>query len=164
MTLLGQIVTGDSSSAIDVIATGTDYLVQVALLRKAENALRDLCNFDIFSVRTMVLQNTLKQGLTPNKNSATTYSLGNYFDNSTVYIGKYFGSTIYADALMQWTYDESKGNGSGKSGELVFQPELGLELSSPFANIRWNFAPDLGALQDSWVPATSVTLSWKLSF
>ena len=112
----------------------------------------------------MVLQNAVKQGLGMNKNPGNTPSVGNYFDNSTVYIGKYFGSSLYADALLQWTYDEAKATRDGSSQGLVFQPELGFELSSPFANIRWNFAPDLGALQNSWVPATSVTLSWRFTF
>ena len=164
MSLLGQLVTGDSDNVGNFLLAVGDYGVQVTVLRKIENALRDLLNFDIFSIRTMVLQNAVKQGLGMNKNPGNTPSVGNYFDNSTVYIGKYFGSSLYADALLQWTYDEAKATRDGSSQGLVFQPELGFELSSPFANIRWNFAPDLGALQNSWVPATSVTLSWRFTF
>ena len=68
-SLLGQIVTADSTnqngtfSIGNMLIAGLDYSVQVTLLRKGEDALRDLCNFDIFSVRTMMLQNALKQGL-----------------------------------------------------------------------------------------------------
>lgn len=164
MTILGQIVTGDSSNVTDVLWSTADTALQVTLVRKIENALRDFFNFDIFSVRTMILQNALKQSLNTQNQTAENNSLGNYFDNTTVYIGKYFGSELYADALLQWTYDSSKDNGTSMVSGLVFQPELGFELSAPFANIRWNFAPDLGALQSSWVPATSITLSWKFNF
>ncbi len=91
--------------------------------------------------------------------------ISNLFDNSTVYIGKYFGSSIYVDALMHWTYDDSKTSSLDTTGGgLVFQPEIGLELESPFANIRWSFAPNLGELQQSWVQSTSITLSWRLNF
>ena len=103
-----------------------------------------------------------------NQDAANTNSFGNYFDNSTVYIGKYFGSALYADALLQWTYDSSKYEKDNPVSGIVFQPELGFELSSPFANIRWNLAPNLGSFEGSWydplvaslVPATSITLSW----
>lgn len=171
MALLGQIVTADANedgrlNVSNILFAGLDFGVQVTLLRKGEDALRDLLNFDILSMRTMLLQNALKQGLnTTNKDAANMYSFGNYFDNSTVYIGKYFGSALYADALLQWTYDSSKYQKDNPVSGIMFQPELGFELSSPFANIRWSFAPDLGsAFTNSWVPATSITLSWKLSF
>lgn len=167
MSLLGQIVTADSSSEgkIDfgnLLAAGLDFGVQVTVLRKAEDSLRDFFNFDIFSMRTMLLQNALKQSLNTDQN--TKYTFGNYFDNSTVYIGKYFGSNLYADAMLQWSYDSSKYKEGDPVSGIVFQPELGFELAAPFANIRWSYAPDLGSLLDSFVSATSITLSWKYSF
>ncbi|HBD68996.1 MAG TPA: hypothetical protein DC014_06950, partial [Treponema sp.] len=91
-------------------------------------------------------------------------SIGNYFDNSTVYIGKYFGTSLYADAMLHWTYDENKDMSGSETGGIVFQPEIGLEMEAPFANIRWNFAPDLENFADTVVSSTSVTLSWRLTF
>ena len=144
------------------MATTSDFLAQTLFVRKIENALRDFLNFDIFSLRTTVLQNAITQGLSGNNENMD--SIGNYFDNTTVYIGKYFGSTVYADALMQLTYDKSAEGLFGEDGGLIFHPEVGLEFAAPFANIRWQFAPDLGALDSSWVPATSITLSWRMQF
>ena len=165
MEILGQIASGDASSVGNFLVAAGDYGVQVTLLRKIESALRDLSNFDIFSVRTTILQNSIMQGLNMNRTSDNNSIIGNLFDNSTVYIGKYFGDDIYADALLHWTYDKTKVDSGGTSGNgLVFQPEIGLEFEAPFANIRWNFAPDLGELQQSWTQATSITLSWRVSF
>lgn len=165
MEILGQIASGDASSVGNFLVAAGDYGVQVTLLRKIESALRDLSNFDIFSVRTTILQNSIMQGLNMNRASDNNSIIGNLFDNSTVYIGKYFGDDIYADALLHWTYDKTKLDSGGTSGNgLVFQPEIGLEFEAPFANIRWNFAPDLGELQQSWTQATSITLSWRVSF
>ena len=91
--------------------------------------------------------------------------IGNLFDNSTVYIGKYFGKDVYADALLHWSYDKRDGSSGEAMGKgLVFHPEIGLEFNAPFANIRWNFAPDLSDFQESWAKATSVTLSWRFAF
>ena len=49
-------------------------------------------------------------------------------------------------------------------GKLVLQPEIGLELPTPFVNIRWSIAPDINSAQNLWVPDTSLSLSWKFSF
>lgn len=167
MELMGQIVTADSANVGAFAMAGGDYLVQATVIRQIENALRELLNFDIFSIRTMVLQNAVKSGMSNDSDEKQT-TFGNFFDNSTVYIGKYFGSSVYIDALMHWTYDDTKLSETTSRG-LVFQPEFGLEMSSPFVNIRWGIAPDIEALQTqtnlkAWVPATSITLSWKLSF
>ena len=98
------------------------------------------------------------------KNEGKELTLSNFLDNTTVYIGKYFGSSIYADALLHFAYDESKIlNGESVSG-LVFQPEIGLEMDSPFGTIRWSLAPEIGSTQHLWVPASSISLSWKFTF
>ena len=162
MQLLGQIAAGDSSSISDMVSSTVDTVVQLTLFRKIEEGLRDLLNFDIFSVRTTVVQNAIKLNL--NQNSSKAVTIGNYFDNSTVYIGKYFGDTLFADAMLHWKYDESRENDSSPLSGLVFQPEIGFEISAPFANIRWNFAPDLGNVLDTWVSNTSLTLAWRFTF
>ena len=164
MELLGQVISADSENATSLFLAGGDYLMQSAVIRNIENALRELGKFDIFSVRTNVLQNAVKQSM--DKNSAGKQIVfSNFFDNSTVYIGKYFGSTVYVDALMHWTYDENKLENDSVTGGLVFQPEFGLEMTSPFVNIRWGVAPNIEAIQNNlWIPNTSITLSWKFSF
>ncbi|MBO4385494.1 MAG: translocation/assembly module TamB domain-containing protein [Treponema sp.] len=162
MEMLGQILTGDSSSMGTFAVTAGDFVTQTLILRKVEKGLRDLLNFDIFSIRTSLLQNAITQNMSSQSKNTT---FGNYFDNTTVYIGKYFGNSVYVDGLLRWTYDENDVLfNDSEDGGLVFQPEFGLELMAPFANIRWQFAPEMGQLQESWVPATSVTLSWRFSF
>ena len=162
MTILGQALTADVQSGLDVILSGVDYGFNLLVLRKIENALRDFLNFDIFSLRTMGLQNSLKQWLTTDEGNKKL-TIGNFFDNTTVYIGKYFGSSIYADAMLHFAYDEKKALEDGTSSGLRFQPEIGLEMDSPFGAIRWSMAPDLENAQYLWVPSTSISLSWKFS-
>ena len=163
--LLGQVALADASNVSSLLISTVDYGVQVAVVRKIEDALRDLLNFDIFSIRTSLLQNAVRTGLdSSTTSSGKRASIGNYFDNSTVYIGKYFGTSLYADAMLHWTYDENKDLSDSGSGGIVFQPEIGLEMEAPFANIRWNFAPDLENFSDSVVSSASVTLSWRFTF
>ncbi|MCR5620770.1 MAG: translocation/assembly module TamB domain-containing protein, partial [Treponema sp.] len=176
MAMLGQVVSGDSDNAGSFLLSGLDYGIQFTVFKKMENALRDLLNFDIFSVRMNLLQNALNFGRSESRKSYNgtfrSYSnpLGNFLDNASVYMGKYFGDSIYADALLQFTYDEySEMTGAGVLGSgIVFRPEIGIELEAPFANIRWNFAPDLEALRYGNVPdivaGNSITLSWRFTF
>ena len=162
--MLGQIALGDSENMSSLLLATSDYALHSTFGRAIENKLRDLLNFDILSVRTMVLQNALKYGLSSNK-SDNDLAIGNFLDNSTVYIGKYFGSELYVDALLHWSYDETKVDNKFTPGGLVFKPEFGLELEAPFAYIRWNMAPDINAMMNNRIASsTSVTLSWKFSF
>jgi len=162
-SLLGQIVAADSENASNFLFAAGDYAVQSLLFRQTENKLRDLLNFDIFSLRTNVLQNALN--LSVANNPSQDYSFGNLFDNSTVYIGKYLGSSLYFDAMLQVSFEDSIVRNITAPGALVLQPEIGLELESPFGNIRWNFAPDIEALKNNqYVPASSVSLLWKFTF
>lgn len=163
-TLLGQIVSADSGNMSDIFIATTDYVVQSTIGRAIENKLRDWLNFDIFSVRTTVLQNTLRRGFSGDL-SRRDLSAGNFLDNSTVYIGKYFGSVLYADALMHLVYDKTRVDDSTTMQGITFQPEFGFELEAPFANIRWDMTPDITAiLNNVIVPSTALTLSWRLSF
>lgn len=175
--MLGQIVSGDSNSAGSLFLTGLDYGMQMTTFKKMENSLRDLMNFDIFSLRVNLLKNSLDYGMSSAKKDyngtfrSSGNVLGNFFDNTSVYIGKYFGDTVYADALFQFTYetntDREESAGIFGSG-IVFRPEIGIEFEAPFANIRWNFAPDLESLRygnpPSIVDGTSITLSWRFTF
>ena len=166
-TLLGEIVKGDSDSVTNLFIAASDYALQSLLGRSVENKLRDFLNFDILSIRTLVLQNAFKSSFLKDKsqNKSEDLTIGNLLDNSTVYIGKYIGSDLYLDALMHWSYDESRQNDFMTPGGLVFKPEIGLEIETPFANIKWKMAPEFTNVFDrKLVSSTSVTLSWKFSF
>nr|MCR5401722.1 translocation/assembly module TamB [Treponema sp.] len=185
-TMLGQIAIGDSENVSSLLLATGDYAIQSTIGRSLENTLREYLNFDIFSVRTKVLQNALKQNFSTGSDE-NKRAIGNYLDNSTVYIGKYFGSSLYADALMHLSYGEGiEGKFEGMSNGLEFQPEIGFEMdiSQMFAPV-WNiFLPKIGlnpsmavanirwSMDFNYQPATAVpldfnnaiTLSWKLSF
>ncbi len=167
MQLLGQVISADSSGVSDILGSGGDYFLQSTVMRRVENTLRELLNFDIFSIRTNVIQNSLKLSMDEDT-SNKQLTVGNFIDNSTVYMGKYFGSSIYVDSMLHWSYDENKINNGTSVNGIVFQPELGFEMTSPFVNIRLGVAPDINSLQkgllNTWVPSTSMTLSWKLAF
>lgn len=173
--LLGQIIIADSSgdntlSGASLLFAAGDYAIQSSVGRKVENSLREVLNFDIFSVRTNVLQNTLNYGVRRNSSSSKeVFTIGNLLDNSTVYMGKYLGSSLYFDTMFHLALDETVQSydelTASNSLNLNFQPEFGLELESPFVNIRWSVSPDIKALMNQhYTPSSALTLSWKFQF
>lgn len=162
LNILGQVAIADSESFREIIATAGEYYIQSTLIRDMENKLRDLMNFDIFSLRTNVIQNAIKMSVS-DQIDMSKITIGNFLDNTTVYIGKYLGSSLYVDAMLHLSLEG--GNDFSFSNGLLFKPEFGLELELPIANIRWNMAPDINAImRQQYVPSTSVSLSWKLTF
>ena len=162
--LLGQIIMADTDNIGQLLGTAGNYYLQSTLIRGIENKLRDLLNFDIFSVRTNVLQNAVNLGVSGNINN-NNISVGNFLDNSTVYIGKYLGSVLYVDAMLHLSAEDSSIPDISAPTGLLFQPEIGMELDLPVANIRWSMAPDINALiNHQYVPSASLSLSWKFSF
>ena len=93
--------------------------------------------------------------------SSSRFNMSTLLNNTTVYMGKYFGDSLYADAMLQLVYDETKINRDNSRGGLRVQPEIGFEMASPFVNVRWSLSPDTANFKNLWVPDTSVTLSWK---
>ena len=169
LALLGQAASGDSSRETilrNTVITASDIFTQMSLFRAGENKLRDVLGLDLFSVRTLILQNAI---LGPAMQAPTDapMTIGNYFDDTTVYMGKYLGSAIYADALLHFSYYDPKsventGDTQGAFGNLLFQPELGLEVNTPFFLLRWGFTPT--SPKTLYVADNSVTLSWKFSY
>jgi hypothetical protein len=67
--------------------------------------------------------------------------------------------------MLHVSLEDSTTNDITSAGKMLFQPEFGMELESPFANIRVNMAPDINALlKNKFVPSASVTLSWKFAY
>ena len=164
LEILGGIITSKSDNAASLVLATGDYALQTVFIRRLENALRDFFKFDIFSVRTMVVQNAVKQSVGRNSSGSGNLA-GNYLDGTTVYIGKYFGEAIFADAMLRLDYDKNRiGNHYTYDG-ISFRPELGFELAAPFAKIRWSVSPDLESILNmKIVENPAVTLSWKFSF
>ncbi len=162
MTMLGEIIIGinDNTSPLSLLGGLADYGTQLLLFRNVENAIRDTLNLDIFSFRTSFLENSLLYAL--DQSETKNFTAGNFLDNTSIYIGKYFDDTLYIDAMLQLLYYEDRPN-IGLEG-LVFKPEFGVELPSPFGTIRWSIAPEFTDNLSLMVPYTSISLKWQFNF
>ncbi|MDR0374317.1 MAG: translocation/assembly module TamB [Treponema sp.] len=177
-SLLGQNMTGassgDSTSAMQnlFLSSSADILSQFWLIRNAERRIRDWLHLDMFSFRAPIAQNLLSmafldrnQGADASQGNSTQRSngVGNYFDNTTVFLGKYVNSNMFVQGMLSLR-DEIGRNIEG----VTFAFDLGVELKTPLFNIRWNFVPTLDQTMLNprrlFVDDMSFTLTWRKSF
>jgi hypothetical protein len=163
MSLMGQSLVGatseDGSVSNPFLASSADLLAQSQVMRRIQGALRDFLHLDMFSVRTQFLQRAAFGifGIQPQAVDRIGW-VGNYFDNTSVFVGKYIGSNMFAQLMLSLRYDEKKRTFGG----YTFEPDLGLELQSPLGNIQWNLVP---SHPENWyINDCSFTISWNFTF
>jgi hypothetical protein len=162
LALLGQSITGNQidentgSYQRAFVNSTTDLFTQFVLMQHFEKPIRNLFKLDMFSVRTQFLQNFIF--------SEMGWQPGNYFDNTTISLGKYIGQDMFLQSVFSMRYDVNRANFGG----MAFQPpDIRFELQGPvFSNysfrISWDFVPEHP--ENWWVNDNSITLTLTRSF
>jgi len=163
-SLLGQNPQGEGGSQRNIAASAAiDTLAQFTVVRRLQRQVRDFLGLDMLSVRTQVFQNVVLQatGTQPGANDDNVdrpYRVGNYFDNTTVFMGKYFGADVFGQAMLTVKYDENKVT----MGGIKLEPELGIEMRNPLFDVRFNMVPLHP--QNWFIDDVSFSLIWRRSF
>jgi hypothetical protein len=162
-SLLGQNLNNEENDANTFqrffLTSTADILAQFVFVRQFERQIRNFLHLDMFSVRTQVLQNAVLNMTGLNQTPVDRSSrVGNYFDNTTVFGGKYIGQDMFVQGMLSMRYDENQSS----LGGLKLEPDIGVELQSPFFNIRWDFIPYHP--ENWWINDNSITLTWSKSF
>jgi len=120
---------------------------------KIEQQIRNFTRLDMFNVRTQFVQNVMYQALQSPVDR--TSGVGNYFDNTTVFGGKYIGQDMFVQGMLSMRYDANKDS-------FVLAPDIGIEMQNPLFGIRWDFSP---THPENWyVNDNSITLTWSKSY
>ncbi|GHV26152.1 hypothetical protein AGMMS4952_05600 [Spirochaetia bacterium] len=156
-----------------VLSSG-DFFSQFLLYRRIERAIRNFLRMDMFSFRTLAAQNALVQliGLQPTGTGSQApvdrFVAGSYFDNTAVFLGRYFGPDIFGQAMISFRYDENRTTpGELTEGGLTLgqgislEAEVGVELRGPLFDLQVNFNPR--HWENMFVDDFSFTLSRKWS-
>jgi hypothetical protein len=152
LALMGQNITGGTQTGentsrfqreMALINSTADILAQFTFGRLVERQIRNFLQLDMFSFRTQVLQNLLFRSTGLMQQPVDRNGWVNYFDNTTVFGGKYIGPDMFVQGMLSMRYDANKTTLGGMS----FQPDIGLELQGPVFNnynfrIRWDFVPE----------------------
>jgi hypothetical protein len=163
--LLGQNIVGGATNESGQITGAfggaiTDVLSQFSVVRRIERAIRDTLHIDMFSVRTQAISNVFLQMTNLETEQDRNRGIGRYFDNTTVFIGKYITSDFFMQGMLTLRYDDqiTELNQQG----LKFEPDIGIELRNPLFDIRWNIVPV--HVESLFIPDISITILWRRSF
>jgi hypothetical protein len=162
-SLLGQTLTGapsgeDGQIRGAFVSSGVDIFTQFLLTRRLERWIRNLLWLDMFSIRTQVIQTATLQLFGLQTPVDRIDGVGNYFDNTTVFLGKYFGPDMFTQFMLSLRYDKNEASRGG----LILEPDISIELHSPLVDIRWNFVPLHP--ESYYINDQSFTLMWRRSF
>jgi hypothetical protein len=170
-SLLGQNLTGAPSEGTNdalwnMVSAGSDILTQFYPIRWVERVVRDSLRLDMFSIRTSLLQNAAIQVMGLREPVDRNSSVGNYFDNTTVFLGKYFGPDVFGQMMLSVRYDENRvtfgdisQGGLTLWGGISLEMDLGVEIRNPLFDIQFNFVPR--HWENLFVDDLSFTLLWK---
>jgi hypothetical protein len=141
------------------LSSAVDFAAQFLVIRELEQQIRNFTRLDMFSMRTQVVQNLIFTTLGFMQAPVDrTFGVGNYFNNTTFFGGKYIGQDMFAHGMVSMRYDANRPEYWGLSLEY----DIGVELQSPLFNIRWNFVP---AHPENWfVNDNAITLTRRWSF
>jgi translocation and assembly module TamB len=154
----------DLSKAL--IFTGDFFLTQFGLIKSFENAVKDIFSLDLFTLRTQILQNLLRERLFQEQiaqEALQEQGLGRYLDNTTLFLGKYFGNDLFIEAMLRLRMSNNYIEELKAYEELQIESKISLEWKTPLALIELNFQPDFEDIF-STIAKASVALSWRFAF
>ncbi len=143
-----------------------DLLSQFSILRTFEDKVKQAFSLDLFSVRTDLLQNLFREkvlGQAPPTTSSPASSLGRYLDNTTFFLGKYFGNDLFLEAMINLRSNNALLSQYGNTGNLQIDSQILFDWKTPLFLLQLSVQPDPTDLLTS-LTKTSLSLSWGFSF
>jgi len=156
-----------SSAILGASSYGTQFL---GFLRPFESGVKNLLNLDFFLIRTQFLQRAFIYDIFRARDLTHTedQGLNTYLDNTSVFMGKYFGEYFFLQGLLRLStldfdrrrysyYDIPDFMG------MYLETDISLEVDTPLALIDFRFYPQINTFYDSLLD-TTLQLSWRFSF
>ena len=159
-SLLGQVPALDDASPDNMnvlLRSASEMLLQTVVFHRIEREVRNVLGLDMFSFRTQILQNAVFEAVRTREPEEQPATMGHYLDNTAVFLGKFISPQLFIHTMLAFRYDQFREEYGGMS----FEPELGLELRTPFVDIRWNFSPMHP--ENLFMNDQSISLIWQWS-
>jgi hypothetical protein len=163
----GNLLTQEGQEDVDfsqAVLLTSDLVTQFGVINRFERSVRDALGLDLFSVRTQLFQNlvlgSLGQPQYPLDN--TSPSLGKYFENTTVFLGKYLGSELFLELLFGLRSRSPFEPIPPGAGPVELEAEIGLEWQTPLFLLQWRFFPRNP--DTLFVTDNQLEFSWEFSY
>ena len=169
MAMLGSNVFAQlGSEKVDItsalVLTG-DLVSQFSIVRGFEQKVKDIFQLDLFSIRTQMIQNIILDRFAGSGISDNTSSdlFGKYLDNTTIYLGKYFGNSLFLQTMVQLGTTSGFSEDYTGNESLQIQTTINLEWETPFFLLDLAIEPDFINPVSS-LDNTSLSFSWGFSY
>jgi hypothetical protein len=163
----GNLLAAEGEDDVDfsqAVLLTSDLVTQFGVINRFERSVRDALGLDLFSVRTQLFQNLVLGSLAepqyPLDN--TSPSLGQYFENTAVFLGKYLGSELFMELLFSMRSRSPFEPVPPGAGPVEFEAELGLEWQTPLFLLQWRFFPSNP--ETLFVTDNQIEFSWEFSY
>lgn len=137
------------SSVASLVTSGVDVLNRMGVINTSSYAdlgsvVRDSLGFDIFSLRTSILENFLIDAVFSSSGSSYSFSpLATYLNNTSIYMGKYLQNNLYLQIMVYLqAVDSIENRTSFLSDDLSLDLEISLEWENPLGTITFFTSPD----------------------
>ncbi|MDR1315402.1 MAG: translocation/assembly module TamB [Spirochaetales bacterium] len=175
LAVLGSNIFGSSGEDALNIASAVpltgEILTQIGVVKTVEKSIRDFLNLDLFSVRTHVIQNLLQNVVTSNRDQNSSVieqrdrnipAFGRYLDKTSLFLGKYIGSDLFLDFLLQLRAEDLFAREEDTYGGLVVDAEFVLEWRTPFFLLEWSLMPKHP--EELFIFDNVFTFRWRFAF
>ena len=161
-SILGQNPLGgptDSGNApLFLLGYTADAITQFTVMRNIQREVRNIFGLDMFSVRSSLFQNMVHRATGLQSEIDLRSNPSSYFDNTTIFVGKYLAPDIFVESLLTWRYDPTRQEWGG----MRLEPEIGLEMRNPLFDVRLNM---LLLNPENWfISDITLSLLWRWSF
>jgi hypothetical protein len=163
----GNIVGGEAGEQPDLTQAAFlagDIVQQLTLVQSIQGSMRRALGLDLFTVRTHLFPNLVRGWIEgtmyPLDNPAP--SLGQYLDNTTIFLGKYLGTDLFLELLVQLRAENPLEADVRNLGGLSVDYDFSLEWKTPFFLLEWNFFPRTP--ESLFLTDNTFVFSWEYSF
>lgn len=169
-TLLGggNVLTLGTQEAVNLssaLLLSSDLFLQSEIIRAFERDMRNRFNLDLFSIRTQIFQNVLSDVLQPQESVPlyqTVPSLGRYLDKSSVFLGKYLGSDLFLEYLIQLRAEDPLTSNIRRFGGIGIESEVVFEWKTPFFTLEWSLRPKNP--EELFIRDNTLSFRWRYSY
>ncbi|MDC7239339.1 MAG: translocation/assembly module TamB domain-containing protein [Spirochaetales bacterium] len=159
--------TGQVDVSSLLVATG-GMVSQYGFVRPIEQSIKETLNLDSVTIRTEILENALLDQLNRESTVAdagTVFSMAKYLDNTSLYLGKYAGESLYFSLGWVVDYDQLYGIGSYLNG-IKIVPDLTVEMRTPFFLVYWNYNKRnaFDTYNTDMMKNNAIGLEWRYSY
>lgn len=141
--------------------TSADIFSQFQIMRNIENTIRSTLALDLFSIRTGLFQNIVRDVI----DTEDSFSFGRYFENTTVLVGKFIGDDVFLETMFQISEENPLSRSLNDPIGVELSWEFNIEWQTPLFLLQWNFNPQFTPenVKNLFVTDHLLTFSWDFN-